>query len=67
VRSYIPGTLSPAYLNELKRLQDDLLSSITENPQETLDRAESERRWIEACHHPRRDNGAGNQEQPSSD
>lgn len=59
MKSFIPGTMSQAYLSELKRIQDQLLDSITEDPTETAYRAECERKWIESCK-PRRVDAARN-------
>ena len=58
MKSYIPGTMSPAYLAELKRLQDQLLDSITEDPCETQYRDACYKKWVESCF-PRGERGTG--------
>jgi hypothetical protein len=48
VKSYIPGTMSSLYLEELKRLQSNFLASITEPPEETLRRDILYNQWVES-------------------
>jgi len=53
-----PDRIRPRDLAELKRLQDQFLDSITENPEETAYREECHRRWVESTRPKRRACGA---------
>jgi hypothetical protein len=50
MRTFVPGTMSPEYIDELRKLQTAFLDGITEDPAETAKRDEAYRKWVESTH-----------------
>lgn len=49
VKAFIPGQMPKAVLEEIKRMNQKFLDSITETPEDNARRQECYDRWVESC------------------